>query len=168
MSTVFISYAHSPGNKEIVTTLTETLRNRGLKVVVDLDVQTAAGPTDGWPRWMNQQIKTADWVLLLFDGTYRSRFDGDAEKGTGVDWEGLIITNSLYRDIQAHERFVPLRLDDGSPDIISPIISGATQYSIPSESEKLAEALIGSAPSEPKVDLQGLLRVDLDTFIAVR
>ncbi len=77
MTKVFISYAHSsPEHIQTVSRLVETLRANGLIVTVDTDVKTPQGPEEGWPRWMKQQIKEEDWVLMFFDELYRRRFDG--------------------------------------------------------------------------------------------
>ena len=95
MASVFLSYAHSNNeHRQRVRSFVEYLRAQNLHVVVDTDVKSPAGPKEGWPRWMENQVESADWVLLFIDETYRRRFDGreDPDKGRGVTWEGCKTT----------------------------------------------------------------------------
>ena len=109
MTRVFVSYAHSSdAHRQRVRSFVEYLRAQQLEVVIDTDVIGPAGPPEQWPRWMKNQVESADWVVLFVDETYRRRFDGHEEpdKGHGVTWEGCIITHELYRskddELQVH------------------------------------------------------------------
>src|SRR5690349_7283929 len=111
MPKVFISYAHSSRSHErLVVQLVEKLRSHGLTVLVDSDVKTPQGPEEGWTRWMKRQIVQADWVLMLFDETYRRRFDGMETPGVGqgTNWEGTIISHQFYRESTLNKKFIPL------------------------------------------------------------
>lgn len=154
---VFISYAHSsPEHRQTVNDLVTTLRAADLTVLVDTDVETAQGPPEGWPKWMKQMIKDADWILLFFDETYRRRFDGDEEpnKGLGATWEGTIITHQLYRNPSRNTRFIPLLTDTASTQIIPDELSGATSYRIPKQSAELAAAIHQTVGQGIKTDAE--------------
>jgi hypothetical protein len=82
---VFISYSHdSPAHEQRVLALAERLRQDGVESQVDRYVNGT--PAEGWPRWMENQLEWADFVLLLCTETYYRRFRGheQSEKGRGV------------------------------------------------------------------------------------
>jgi hypothetical protein len=93
---VFVSYSHdSAEHAERVLALADRLRRDGLDAWID---QYDPEPEDGWPRWMVDEIDKADRVLAICTQTYRRRFEGKETKGgQGVDWEGAILTDELYR-----------------------------------------------------------------------
>ncbi|HEX9736115.1 MAG TPA: toll/interleukin-1 receptor domain-containing protein [Thermoanaerobaculia bacterium] len=93
---VFLSYSHdSAEHAERVLALADRLRSDGLDAWID---QYEPEPEDGWPRWMVDQIEKADRVLAVCTETYRRRLDGkETEGGLGVDWEGAILTDAIYR-----------------------------------------------------------------------
>lgn len=144
---VFISYAHSsPEHKRTVYNLVDVLRSSGLTILMDTDVRTPQGPTEGWPKWMKSQLQQANWVLLFFDNVYRRRFDGKEEPdiGLGASWETSIIANELYLAQTKNTRFVPLLPDDGDVKLIPLELSGANYYRIPKQSDELAKLLVKS------------------------
>jgi hypothetical protein len=119
---VFISYSHdSPEHRRRARALADQLRTDGIESWIDQYVQD---PNEGWIRWMRQQVKQADKVLLIFTEAYQRRFEGDEEegKGLGATFEGVIVTQALYegggsnakfRPVVfegADERFIPLEL----------------------------------------------------------
>ena len=145
MARVFVSYAHSNDeHRQRVRTFVEHLRTQNLQVVVDTDVRSPAGPSEGWPRWMENQVENADWVLLFIDETYRRRFDGreDPDKGRGVTWEGCIISNRLYNASTKNTKFIPVLADEADVNLLPSVISGATFYRIPQQQHRLAEAIL--------------------------
>jgi len=122
----------------------EYLREQGLDVVFDTDVRSPAGPSEGWPRWMENQVEAADWVLLFIDETYRRRFDGheDPDKGRGVTWEGCIISHRLYHSSTNNTKFIPVLADSEDLSLLPTVISGATYYRIPTDQQRLADAIL--------------------------
>ena len=71
---VFVSYSHdSPAHAERVLVLADRLRHDGVDARLD---QYEPSPTQGWPRWMVDEIAAADFVLVVCTATYRRRFDG--------------------------------------------------------------------------------------------
>ena len=64
---VFISYSHdSKGHKNRVFELSERLRSEGVDCHMD---QYEMSPAEGWPKWMRNQIRWADFVLVDRDLT---------------------------------------------------------------------------------------------------
>jgi SEFIR domain len=93
---VFVSYAwESTEHQERVKQFTNKLRHDGLDATMDI---FEPNPPEGLPQWMLNQIRRADFVLMVITETYRKRCEQDEEsgKGKGVKWEGGIITRSLY------------------------------------------------------------------------
>jgi hypothetical protein len=61
---VFISYSHdSPEHAQHVLELAERLRADG--VDAQLDQYVAGTPARGWPRWMEDQLDSAEFVLVI-------------------------------------------------------------------------------------------------------
>jgi len=61
---VFISYSHdSDVHRKRVLALAERLRKDGIEA--QLDQYVAGTPTEGWPRWMRNQLEQADFILLV-------------------------------------------------------------------------------------------------------
>ncbi|HEY0431235.1 MAG TPA: SEFIR domain-containing protein, partial [Pyrinomonadaceae bacterium] len=84
---VFISYSHdSDEHRDRVLALSERLRADGIETI--LDQYLNGYPSQGWPRWMLDQVDAADSVLVVCTETYYRRFRGHEEpgKGRGGDW----------------------------------------------------------------------------------
>jgi hypothetical protein len=131
---VFTSYSHdSPTHEQRVLGLSDRLRRDGVDAILD---QYESAPPEGWPAWMEHQIREADFVLVVCSETYRRRVEGREEphKGQGVVWENNSIYNRLYSDKLVNEKFIPVLLEDGSPDAIPIPLSGFTHYPVGTES----------------------------------
>jgi hypothetical protein len=88
---VFISYSHDSSNHaERVLALSDRLRKDGIDCHID---QYEMFPAEGWPRWMENRIEWADFVLVVCTEIYNLRFRGKAlsGQGKGVKWEGAIL-----------------------------------------------------------------------------
>ena len=65
---VFISYSHdSQEHADRVLALSDHLRAGGIDCILD---QYADSPPEGFPRWMDRQIRAADFVLMVCTPTY--------------------------------------------------------------------------------------------------
>jgi hypothetical protein len=105
---VFISYSHdSDAHTKRVRALADKLRADGVDASIDQYIQD---PNEGWIRWMRQNVKQADKVLLTFTETYQRRFEGDEEeaKGLGATFEGVIVTQVLYDSGGSNAKFRPV------------------------------------------------------------
>ena len=65
---VFISYAHdSSEHKLAVLKLSDRLRADGVDCLIDQYVET---PECGWPRWTQEQVENAKFVLVVASAGY--------------------------------------------------------------------------------------------------
>lgn len=150
--TVFISYSHdSDEHSEQVLSLSERLRLDGF--TTQLDQYVNGTPTEGWPRWMLNQLDTADFVLVVCTETYYRRFRGHENpgKGKGVDWEGALITQELYDSHSKTLKFIPVLLSGAEPGCIPEPLRASTHYALASESvyQELHDFLLDQAGVKP-------------------
>jgi len=125
--TVFISYSHdSPEHADRVLQLSDKLRSEGIDCILD---QYETSPEEGWPRWMDRNIRSADFVLMVCTETYFNRVMGEEEpgKGLGVRWEGKLIYQYLY-NADANTKFIPLLFKGCEPVHIPTPLQDATYY----------------------------------------
>lgn len=105
---VFISYSHDDdAHREFVLRLANRLRAEGIDAWID---QYVPGfPAEGWQRWMEKEIERANFVLLVCTPLYLQRFHGeDPDGGFGVNFEGVIISQTLYSNHYRNTKFIPV------------------------------------------------------------
>ena len=110
---VFISYSHDlQEHADRVLTLSDHLRAEGIDCILD---QYEDSPPEGFPRWMDRKIETADFVLMICTPTYYRRVMGeeDPDKGHGVAWESALIYQYIYNEGTSNKRFIPVLLEGG-------------------------------------------------------
>lgn len=125
---VFISYSHdSPEHANRVLALANRLVNEGIDVILD---QYEISPTEGWPRWMDRHIRSADFVLMVCTETYFRRVMGEEKSGIGlgVKWEGNLIYQHIYNANTTNSRFIPLLFNYSKVEHIPTPLQGATHY----------------------------------------
>ena len=86
---VFISYSHdSDEHMRRVLSVGNRLCEDGVDAHLD---QYEVAPPEGWIAWMEQQLESADFVLIICSELYASKFQRrePGEQGKGVKWEGL-------------------------------------------------------------------------------
>jgi hypothetical protein len=131
--------------------LAERLRKDG--VDAQLDQYVAGTPARGWPRWMDDQLDSAEFVLVICTESYHGRFLGreEPDKGKGVDWEGSLITLEMYHARNDTNKFVPVLFDPQAEPFIPRPLSGYTHYLLNSEDNyaKLYAFLTGQAGVVP-------------------
>jgi hypothetical protein len=96
---VFISYAHDDVDHVVlVRRFRDFLRDVG-GVDARLDLSAEQVPLD-WPAWMQEQVRAADFVLVVASPAYKVRAEDDApaESGRGVRWEVRLIRELSYAD----------------------------------------------------------------------
>jgi tetratricopeptide (TPR) repeat protein len=104
---VFLSYSwDSEAHKQRVLALAQRLRADGVDAWLD---RFTSFPEQGWPRWMQDEIERAQFVVVLATEKYAQRFAGNAPAGTGLGatWEGAIITQDLYEAGGRNQKFLP-------------------------------------------------------------
>jgi SEFIR domain len=149
---VFISYSHdSLEHARRVMGFAERLRKDG--VDAQLDQYVAGTPARGWPRWMEDQLDSSEFILVICTETYCQRFLGreEPDKGKGADWEGSLITLELYHTRSDTNKFVPVLFDRQDECFIPRQLSGHTHYLLSSEDNyaKLYAFLTGQAGVVP-------------------
>jgi TIR domain len=98
IGTVFISYSHdSLSHAHAVLALSDKLRSEGIDCVLD---QYETSPPEGWPRWMDREIRDAKFVLMICTELYHRRVMNKEEVGVGlgVRWEGNLICQHIYNE----------------------------------------------------------------------
>lgn len=157
MNKIFISYSHdSREHADRVLALANRLINDGVDCVLD---QYEDSPAEGWTRWMDRQIRSAEFVLMIFTEIYGRRVNGEEEpaKGLGVKWEGKLIYQHLYQ-ADANTRFIPVVFAPEHAQFIATPLQDATYYLVSNDEgyEKLYRRLTHK-PKTPKPEL-GKLR----------
>jgi hypothetical protein len=115
---VLISYSHdSPEHAQQVLELANRLRADGIDCTID---QYVVVPPEGWPRWMDKQIRDSDFVVMVCTETYYQRVMGEEQpgKGLGVRWEGHLIYGEIYRAGTMNTKFIPVLFEGGDPSHI--------------------------------------------------
>ena len=146
---IFISYSHDSKDHMVrVLDLSNRLRNDGIDCNID---QYETSPQEGWPRWMNNQIEAADFVLVVCTENYESKFKGKGEtgKGFGVKWEGAIITQEIYQAGSKNTNFIPVIFSSEDSDNIPIMLRGATHYNLGTEENY--ESLYRHLTNQPHV-----------------
>lgn len=151
---VFISYSHdSEAHRSQVLALSQRLREDGIETSLDRYVNGT--PIEGWPRWMLNQLDSADFVLIVCTETYYRRFRGHEEpgKGKGADWEGALITQEIYDARSSTLKFVPVFLSAANEQAIPEPLRSATRYALTSADAytSLYDFLLGQAGVQPGV-----------------
>ncbi len=145
---VFISYSHeSPEHDEQVLKLADRLRREGVDAWID---RYEPHPPQGWPRWMQQQIEIADFVLLVCTETYCRRFEGREApgRGLGVAWEGLLINQLIYEDGTINEKCIPVQFAQDQKAIPA-VLRPYTRYLLERDYETLYRRLTGQQDITP-------------------
>lgn len=132
---VFISYSHdSEEHKDRVRLLADRLREDGVDATID---QYEASPPDGWPVWMEKQVRESDFVLVICTETYLKRAERREEpgKGHGAIWESDLTFQRIYDGGSRNEKFIPVLLEGGERSHIPAPLKSATSYGCTTDDE---------------------------------
>lgn len=104
----FLSYSHdSLEHKKWVLDLATRLRSNGIESIID---QWSLGPGDDLPHFMEQNLISADRVLMICTENYVDK----ANKGAGgVGYEKMIVTADLLKRIDSN-KVIPLIRQSGT------------------------------------------------------
>ncbi|WGF37760.1 MULTISPECIES: toll/interleukin-1 receptor domain-containing protein [Lysinibacillus] len=160
---VFISYTHdSDEHLDRVLEFSNKLRAEGIDAVLD---QYEESPPEGWPRWMDRQIRRADYVIMICTPLYFKRVMGEEKQGVGLGgiWESGLIYQHLYNEGGINNKFIPVLFEDVSSymDIPTPL-QGSTHYIANNERsfDRLYWRLRGVSNAAVKPDLGKLRPVE--------
>jgi SEFIR domain len=158
MPSVFISYSHDSGHHvDRVLALADQLRADSIDVRLD---QYEPAPPAGWPAWMQQQVSTTDFVVLVCTPTFRRRFDREEApgEGLGATWEGMLAQQLLYEAGARNHRLLPVVFEDADPKQDIPLsLRAYTHYRLVAGYEELLRRITNqprrSAPplGQPRV-----------------
>src|SRR4051794_3346193 len=107
---VFISYSHdSHEHVDRVLEISDRLRELGVDANLD---QYEHQPPEGWAAWMQRQIETSEYVLMVCTKKYRERVEKRAAlgEGLGATWEGQLIVNAIYDAQCLNGKFISIVL----------------------------------------------------------
>lgn len=127
---VFISYSHDTAQHATkVLALADLLRRDGIDCIID---QYEEAPEQGWPRWMEDQIESAQFVLVVCTQAYTRRFRGHETPGIGLGaaWEGTILTQELYGQAAKSNKIIPVVFSAEDVASIPTIMQGMTRYNL--------------------------------------
>jgi len=138
---IFISYSHdSTSHLARVLELSDRLRGDGIDAIID---QYVPSPEEGWPRWMDRQIRESDYVLMICTEPYYRRVIGEERAGTGlgIRWEGNLIYSQLYASGAVNNKFIAVLFDEQDAKYIPVPEQGFTYYVLPQDYEELYRLL---------------------------
>lgn len=125
---VFISYSHENLQfEQTVLTFTNKLRAEGIDANIDLYEEA---PAEGWPRWMDNQIRTADFVLVICTKSYFDKTIPENNQGKGVSWEVNIVYQYIYDNYSENTKFIPVVFNDSDIDNIMVPLKSFTYYNV--------------------------------------
>lgn len=136
---VFISYAWEDSNfSEKVLAFSNKLRKNGIDAIID---QYEESPDMGWPIWMENQIESSDYVLVVSTKTYFEKFK-QMQNGKGVTWEISSIYQSLY-NMQGHnDKFIPVVFCEDDKQYVLKALQPYTIYNLETQFEKLRNRIL--------------------------
>jgi hypothetical protein len=149
---VFISYSHdSEEHQRGVLALANRLRQDGVEAW--LDQYENEQPLEGWPVWMERQIDSADFVLIVCTATYHRRFQGedDEDRGRGVRWESMLARSILYHAGNDQQKFVPILFEGASDEDVPRILRHhRTHFRLMDDYERLFRVLTDQPRTVPE------------------
>ncbi|MFF1293232.1 MULTISPECIES: TIR domain-containing protein [unclassified Streptomyces] len=126
---VLISYSHdSDPHRKAVLNLANRLRQAGVDAWIDQFEEHQ--PPESWPDWMRCELTKAHYVLVVVTEVYVERFNRDSAEGvgSGVRWEGGLITAGLYHGRRDKARFLPVVLREEDRRLIPVPLNLTTSY----------------------------------------
>ncbi len=148
---IFISYSHdSEAHRTAVLKLSGQLRENGQDCLIDQNIN--GSPAEGWTRWMENEIERADFVLIVCTPTYLQRYRGKSiASGRGVNFEGVVISQTLYENLGCNDKFLPIIFDSVDRENIPLPLKSYTFYTLPEDYESLYRVLTQQpvAPLKP-------------------
>ena len=144
---VFISYAHqSERVAKLVLGLARRLRENGVDARID---QFELSPAEGWPAWIQEQVASSDYILVICTSRYRERFDrsrSSSDEKLSV-LEPMIVKNALAHDHV--QKVIPVLLEESSDEDVPLALRVFTSYSYPAMFDALYRRLTDQPETPP-------------------
>lgn len=147
---IFISYTHdSEEHLKRILEFANKLRAEGIDAELD---QYEQSPPEGWPKWIDRNIRDADFVLVICTKNYYNRTIGKENSGTGLGakWESGLIYQHIYNSDSKSKKIIPVLLKKEDKEFIPAPLQGVTHYIVSEDLdyEKLYWYLRGVNPKE--------------------
>lgn len=140
---VFISYSHEDSVfEQKVLEFSNKLRSEGIDANIDLYEES---PAEGWPRWIEKQIRTSDFVLVICTESYYKKCLPYTHEGRGVAWEVNIVYQYIYDNYSENTKFIPVYFNQSDVNFIITPLKSFTFYNLdsPDNYDKLYWRLMG-------------------------
>jgi hypothetical protein len=149
----FISYCReSQAHVDSVIALSERLRSDGVITILD-EYEKRGAPTQGWTRWMANNLRDASHVICVCTKLYSAHVmgRGGGSRPSGVDWEGSIIANELYACNNRTDKFIPVAFSGQDAAHVPTFLISLTCHVLDSEANylRLYDSLMAQAGVEP-------------------
>ncbi|MFH8477691.1 TIR domain-containing protein [Streptomyces sp. NPDC018055] len=126
-----ISYSHdSDEHRRTIRNFADRLRLAGVDAWIDQFDEH--DPPESWPDWMRSEIERADSVIVVVTEGYAERFKRETGPGigSGVRWEGALITADLYHSRRERAKFIPVVLRNEDAALIPPPLNLTSWFAI--------------------------------------
>jgi len=151
MGKVLISYSHDPQEQcSLVLAFSNLLREYGIDAVLD---QYEVSPKEGWFKWMDRQIREADFIIMVCTENYREHAyrspgaNGGWNGGKGVYFEYQLICNNIYSGKKTIDQLLPVLFDANNKKDVPTAVEGFDLYCL--YKEKDAAALYKRLENQP-------------------
>jgi len=113
MKKIFISYTwENEEHKEWVKKLAMLLEKDSIDVNID---QWKLEPGDELTKYMEQSIRSSDYVLIICSEKYKNKSDS---RNGGSGYEARLISDEIHKGVNK-KKFIPI-LKDGNWDLVAP------------------------------------------------
>lgn len=143
---VFISYCQEQNIINKVLKLADRLNLDGINCSID---QYIINPELGWQKWMEQEIVTSNFVLIICTNTYLKRVLGENNDGRGVQFESLISYNEIARNYSKNSKFIPVVFSKNDLQFIPKPLEPFQYYNI--ENNNGYESLYRRISNQPNI-----------------
>lgn len=135
-SRVFISYSHdSDAHRQRVRELADRLVYEGVDCWCDQYVEDGA-PERGWPLWMEDNVRAADFVLMVCTELYLNRYEGRElpSRGLGAKFEAVLLTQDMYENDSKNKKIIAVLFEESDKAYIPSPFRPYTHYCLAAES----------------------------------
>ena len=144
-----LSYSHdSDEHRARVLALSDRLRDLGIDCMIDRYV---LAPPLGWPKWMDEQVEWADFVLVVCTERYRKRAEGKEQPGVGngVRFETTLLFQELYEAGTRYDKYVPVLFEKADRAHVPRPLAAAMSYLLEADAD--FESLYRRLTNQPEV-----------------